>query len=48
MSTPTVFRLLIHFRKKKTKVVNDSSDGKKSNSITDVPNEKAYKLLMHN
>lgn len=47
MSTPTVFRWLIHFREQNTKVVNDSSDGRQSNTITDVTNEKAYKLLMH-
>jgi len=47
MSTPTVFRWLIHFRAQNTKVVHDSSDGRQSNSITYVTNEKAYKLLMH-
>lgn len=45
MSTPTVYRWLIHFREN-TKVVNDSSDVRQSNSITDVTNKKAYKLVM--
>jgi len=46
MSTPTVFRWLIHFRELNTKVVKDSSDVRQSNSIMYVTNEKAYKLLM--